>query len=238
MSKPLELPRARVTVVDDESAARDEIVRVLSDHGFCPYAYSDAQSALRSILRATPDAVVVDWNMPFLSGIELVQRMRAEGLNTPVIVISGAHRSDTIDLAFRAGADDMVSKPPGLELVARLRRAMARRDAPDRLRIGRLEIDLGTRSVGVSDRDGAPRPVELTRLETDLLLALARRAGHDVSIDALLDLVWGISKPVQPHAVEVAVGRLRAKLGGAGGHLVRTPAGAYRLGKRTERGAA
>jgi len=147
-----------------------------------------------------------------LDGLEVLRAIRHEA-TTPVVMLTA--RADTIDVVvgLESGADDYVRKPFEMpELVARLRAALrrhAREDDADAaaLHLGPLRIDLAGRTV---ERDGGE--IALTRTEFDLLAELARHPGRVFPRDLLLDRVWGYDYLGDSRLVDVAVGRLRAKI--------------------------
>jgi two-component system response regulator MtrA len=159
-----------------------------------------------------PDLVLLDVMLPRMDGLELCRAIRREA-TTPVVMLTA--RGDTIDVVvgLESGADDYVKKPFEMpELVARVRAAL-RRHAVDAgtndalLHLGPLRIDLAGRTV---ERNG--RDIPLTRTEFDLLAELARHAGQVLTRDLLLDRVWGYDYLGDSRLVDVAVGRLRAKV--------------------------
>jgi len=169
------------------------------------------------------DAILLDVMMPGLDGLETLRRLRARS-RVPVIMLTA--RGDEADrvVGLELGADDYVAKPfSPRELLARLR-AVLRRTRPElaaeRLVVAGLEIDVGARQVRV---DGAP--VELTGLELDILVALARRAGRVVARTALLGEAGRDDTVVSERAVDVHISRLRKKLGDEEGRRIRTVRG-------------
>ena len=173
-------------------------------------------TALRAVADHAPDLVILDVNLPVMSGTEVcrLMRTRPESAHTPIIMLtartSEADRVAGLDL----GADDYVTKPFGvLELLARVG-ALLRRTrpaAPDVTpaaeRFGEVELDMATRSVR---RNGSP--VALTPMEFDLLVALLRRKGAVASRIQLLAEVWGHSSAVLTRTVDTHIGELRRKL--------------------------
>lgn len=202
-----------VVVVDDERPLVDLVARYLRREGYEVHAAYDGEEALEVIGRVTPEVIVLDLMLPGIDGLEVARRVREDA--DPYIVMLTA-RTEEVDriVGLRVGADDYVTKPfsPN-ELVARIQ-AMLRRPrhtakaAGDVRRFGELEIDAAAREVHV-----AGEPVELTRLEFDLLDALSAQPRVVFSKEQLLDHVWGSSAFRDDHVVAVHVANLRRKLG-------------------------
>ena len=204
---------ARILLVEDDASIREITALGLRGAGFEVDTAADGAEGLDRWRRERPDLVLLDVMLPRLDGLEVLRAIRREA-TTPVVMLTA--RADTIDVVvgLESGADDYVRKPFELpELVARVRAALRRRgadagDAADGLvRLGPLRIDPAGRSV---TRDGAA--IELTRTEFDLLVELARHAGQVVARDQLLDRVWGYDYLGDSRLVDVAIGRLRAKV--------------------------
>ncbi len=176
--------------------------------------------------------------LPGMSGIEVLRVMRAEGIATPVIILSA--KGDELDrvVGLKVGADDYVAKPFSRpELLARIEAVLRRRpgpagSGPAALEVGPLRVDLARRSVTL---DGAE--VGVTLREFDLLAHLAREPERIFSRDQLLGAVWGIDYAGEERTVDVHVSWLRRKLRGRGGHdWFRTVRGVgYALSPPTER---
>src|SRR3954470_14231564 len=190
-------------------------------------AVGDGVSALQAALTGGFDAIVLDIILPGLSGYRVLERMRAAGVDTPVLLLSAKDgefdQADGLDL----GADGYLVKPFAfVVLVAQLRAMLRRRNATlgrtgQRVRLGPLIVDPITRAVSW---EGAV--VELSPREFALLHALACRPDTAVAKDELLRLVWGDEQAASRNVVEVYVGYLRRKLDAAGaGEVVRTVRG-------------
>jgi two-component system response regulator PrrA len=199
-----------VLVVDDDEAILISLERGLLLAGFEVDTASGGAEALEVVRVAPPDAMVLDVTMPDVDGVTVLRRLRADGDDVPVCVLSARGEVAERVAGLQAGADDYLVKPFDLdELVARLH-ALLRRRAPlpaVRIRVGDLDIDPGRRRA----QRGA-RPLDLTRREFDLLHAFAAHSGQVLTRGQLLELVWGYDFPVQDNAVDVFVGYLRRKL--------------------------
>nr|BFF01104.1 response regulator transcription factor [Streptoalloteichus tenebrarius] len=212
-------------VVDDEVGVRRALRRGLTAEGMEVLTAADGHSALRAALTGSFDVVLLDIMLPGLSGYRVLERMRAEGVHTPVLLVSAKDgeidQADGLDL----GADGYVVKPFSFVVLVAQVRAMLRRGASAgaarRLRLGELVVERATREVTV-----AGRPVSLSPREYAVLDALVGRAGSVVTKDELLRAVWGDEQAATRNAVEVYVGYLRRKLDAVGaGRLVRTVRG-------------
>lgn len=208
----------RILVVEDDQDINEIVATKLAKAGYgCDQAFSGTEAALlldRATDAANPyDLVICDLMLPGMTGEALLGRVRAEGGDTSVIVISArAGVNDRVDL-LRLGADDYLVKPFDLdELVARvevqLRHHAGLAPASSGVRrVGRWTVDADARTVAV---DG--EPLELTRTEFDILSALASRPKKVFTKAELFELVWGEPCPVGDNSVTVHVSNIRAKL--------------------------
>jgi two-component system response regulator MtrA len=218
---------ARILLVEDDPSIREVTALGLRSAGFTIVTASDGVEGLDRF-RAEPfDLVLLDIMLPRLDGFDVCREIR-RGSTVPVVMLTA--RSDTIDIVvgLEAGADDYVRKPFEVpELVARiraaLRRAGRRPEDADRLGFGPLTIDLAGRAVTRHDQD-----LPLTRTEFDLLVELVRHVGQVLPRDVLLDRIWGYDYLGDSRLVDVAIGRLRAKIEDDPAHptLIQTVRGA------------
>ena len=203
---------ARLLLIDDDARLCELLASYLSQNGFHVTGALDGARGLAALEGGTFDAVLLDVMMPGLDGIEVVKRIRAKSRIPIVMLTAKGDETDRV-VGLELGADDYVAKPfSPRELLARLR-AVLRRAQPDasgeRLSVGSLAIDVPARSVRIEGR-----PVEdLTGIEFDVLVALARRAGRVIARDALLAEAGRGDVAVGERTVDVHISHLRQKLG-------------------------
>jgi two-component system response regulator MtrA len=185
---------------------------VLRNEGFEPVWCAHGDKALSAFKDAKPDLVLLDLMLPGRDGVDVCRDIRAES-GVPIVMLTA--KTDTIDVVegLEAGADDYVAKPfKAKELVARIKTRLRRSPTADEtdaetLRIGDLAISVDGHSV---KRNGTP--IQLTPLEFDLLLALARRPWQVFSREVLLEQVWGYRHAADTRLLNVHVQRLRSKI--------------------------
>jgi two-component system response regulator MtrA len=202
----------RLLLVEDDSSIREIATLGLSQAGFKVTAAADGREGLSRFRDGSFDLVVLDVMLPELDGLEVCRAIRQES-QVPVVFLSA--RSDTLDVVvgLELGADDYVTKPFELpELVARiravLRRAREVERVPEVIRVRDLEIDAGAHEVRRSGE-----AITLTATEFRLLHELARRPKQVFTRELLLERVWGYDYLGDSRLVDVAVQRLRAKIG-------------------------
>jgi two-component system response regulator MtrA len=201
--------KARVLVVDDDPALAEMLTIVLRGEGFDTAVVADGTRALPALRELKPDLVLLDLMLPGMNGIDVCKAIRAES-GVPIVMLTA--KSDTVDivLGLESGADDYVVKPfKPKELVARVRARMRRTESEpaEALTIGDLTIDVPGHEV---TRDGTA--IQLTPLEFDLLVALARKPRQVFTREVLLEQVWGYRHAADTRLVNVHVQRLRAKV--------------------------
>ncbi|CAB5103430.1 MAG: response regulator [Actinobacteria bacterium] len=199
-----------VMVVDDDQDLSEMLGIVLTGAGIDVDLVSRGDEVLDVFRNNPPDLVLLDVMLPGLDGIEVCKLIRAESM-VPIIMLSAKGDSYDVVRGLEAGADDYMVKPfkhPS-ELVARIRTRLRRTntDISGLLTIGDLAIDVAAHQVL-----RAGKQISLTRLEFDLLVALAKEPGRVFSRDALLSEVWGYRHSTDTRLVNVHVQRLRAKI--------------------------
>ena len=228
----LSVARRRVLVVDDEQPLAELVGSYLERDGFDVTLAGDGERAVELARELDPAVIVLDLMLPGLDGIEACRRIRQFSDAYIVMLTARADESDKL-VGLSTGADDYVTKPfSPPELVARVR-AMLRRpragavNAASR-RFGELEIDPAAREVRVGGE-----PVELTKLEFDLLDVLSAEPRVAFSRAQLLERVWGPRWFGDDHVVDVHLANLRRKLGddASAQRYIRTVRGVgYRIG--------
>ena len=203
-----------VLVVDDEATVRQALERALRLEGFAVATAAGGVEALDAIGRMPPSAVVLDVTMPDLDGVTVVRRLRAEGVDVPVCILSARDEVADRVAGLEAGADDYLVKPFALEeLTARLNALLRRRGANGAGPYVVADVVVDPRRH-VATRGG--RELDLTRREFELLETFARHPGQVLSREQLLEMVWGYATSVETNVVDVFVGYLRRKLEGGG----------------------
>ena len=203
---------SRILVVEDDPA----ILRGLADNLRCEghevQQAADGEAGLRLAREGRPDLIILDLMLPRLSGYEVCTKLRAQGAETPILMLTA--RGDEADrvVGLDMGADDYVTKPFSVrELLARvralLRRAAPAKALPDEVRFGDVAIDF---KRYLATRGG--RPVDLARKEFGVLRLLASRAGEVVGREEMLNDVWGYEHYPTTRTVDNHVALLRAKL--------------------------
>ncbi|HXH80437.1 MtrAB system response regulator MtrA [Nocardioides sp.] len=207
---PTEQPtRGSVLVVDDDSSLAEMLSIVLRQEGFECRIVTRGDLALEAFRSFKPDLVLLDLMLPGKDGIDVCREIRAES-GVPIVMLTA--KGDTIDVVvgLESGADDYVVKPfKPKELVARIRARVRRNDAPtnESLTIGDLSIDVAGHSVTRGEES-----VNLTPLEFDLLVCLARKPWQVFTREVLLEQVWGYRHSADTRLVNVHVQRLRSKV--------------------------
>ena len=199
-----------VMVVDDDQDLAEMLGIVLTGAGIDVDLVSRGDEVMDVFHNNPPDLVLLDVMLPGLDGIEVCKLIRAESM-VPIVMLSAKGDTQDVVKGLEAGADDYMVKPfrhPS-ELIARIRTRLRRTnaDVSGLLTIGDLAIDVQAHQVL-----RAGKQIQLTRLEFDLLVALAKEPGRVFTRDALLSEVWGYRHSTDTRLVNVHVQRLRSKI--------------------------
>jgi len=211
----------KLLLIEDNTAMQTALQRSFQRRGIQVVTCDDGARALDRWRASVPDVVVLDLSLPGLDGLQVLAAARAEGLATPVLILTARGTVGDRILGLNTGADDYLPKPFDLdELEARIR-ALARRAAPESGARAELPSFCGLRVDGASGAvyshgdalDLAPR-------EAALLRALLAQPGSAVAKERLSELVFPGQAQVQAEAIEVVAYRLRKKIAGTGAELV------------------
>lgn len=203
-----------ILVVDDDPAISEMLTIVLESEGMEPIAVTDGNGAVPMFQRHDPDLILLDLMLPGMNGVDICRSIRQVS-SVPIVMLTA--KTDTVDvvLGLESGADDYITKPfKPKELVARIRARLRRTDTAttEMIEVGDLVIDVPEHTVTRRNADGSSRELNLTPLEFDLLVEMARRPGQVHTREELLEKVWGYRHASDTRLVNVHVQRLRAKI--------------------------
>ena len=218
--------------MEDDTDQAEHLRLLLEESGHTVHVFSRGRALLSKLAHESYDLIIIDWEVPDISGIEVLRTARGQLLsNTPILFLTHRDTEHDIVEALQAGADDFLVKPlREAEFLARVQ-ALGRRLRPE----AGLAIDVPPYRIDVDRsvlyRDGAP--IELTRREFDVALFFFRNLGKVVSRAHILESVWGRGGEVTTRTVDTHVSRLRSSLGLSAASGVRlTPV--YGYGYRLE----
>jgi len=201
----------RILVVEDDVEAAEAMLRGLDEAGHVAFHAEDGEQGLVMAENGEFDVFVVDRMMPKLDGLAMVERLRREGDQTPVLFLSALGEIDDRVAGLKAGGDDYLVKPYAFaELIARVEALSRRRDTGSVhtiLKVGELEMNLLSR---VACRAG--KEIDLQPREFQLLEFLMRHAGQSVTRTMLLEKVWEYHFDPQTNVIDVHISRLRGKI--------------------------
>lgn len=211
---PTETPPARILIVDDEANLGELLVMACRVRGWDAQGVGTGREAVALARSEHFDAIVLDVMLPDLDGFAVIEKVRGEGIDTPVVFLSARDEVDDRLTGLRLGGDDYVTKPFNLdEVIARIE-ARLRRSGPagpaddeDVLRVGDLELDERSHAV-----TRAGRQIELTAREFEVLLLFMRNPRAVLSKAQVLDRVWDYDFGGNGNIVELYVSYLRKKI--------------------------
>ncbi len=201
----------RVLIIEDDAETAAFLVKALKESGHTPDHAADGDSGFALAETQVHDVLIVDRMLPKRDGLSIISQLRADGVQTPALILSALGEVDDRVKGLRAGGDDYLTKPYAFsELLARVE-ALARRTAPEeattKYAVGDLELDRLTNKVV-----RAGQPIPLQPREFRLLEYLMKHAGQVVTRTMLLENVWDYHFDPQTNVIDVHISRLRAKI--------------------------
>ena len=209
----------RVAILEDDRSQADLLTHWLELAGHQSSAFDEGAQLLRTLGHDTFDALLLDWNVPGVSGMGVLRQVREQmHLSTPVVICTARDGEADVVEALRAGADDYVVKPMRrMELLARLEAVMRRGALVDEIDVDGIHVDFAARNLLCGDR-----PVELTTKDFDLSVLFLRNVGRLLSRKYIRESVWRTTADINSRSLDTHVSRIRRKL-----HL--TPENGWRL---------
>lgn len=205
---------AKILVIEDDEKLSKQLVEILELEHHRVETCGDGNDALERLLFFEFDLIIVDWGLPGLTGVEVVQGFRSKGGKTPVLMLTGRDSLNDKTTGLDTGADDYLTKPYHLEeLLARVK-ALLRRNAGNYypvLKAGGIELNPSTHRVLKDSKEIKLQPKEFALLEF-----LLKNPGDVFSIEALQSRIWESDSDASPETVRVCITRLRSKIDSAG----------------------
>jgi two-component system KDP operon response regulator KdpE len=204
------MSNATILVVDDDAQIRRVLQATLSSNGYDVIEAKNGKEALTTVLRDRPNLILLDVNMPGMSGFEACRKIRLS-FDGPIIMVTVRDAEQDKVVALDSGADDYVVKPFGVsELLARIRAAL-RRSSPgeplSKIDTPEFSVDLEMRLVAVRGQR-----VNLSLKEFEVLRALVLQQGKPLTRESLSKIVWGSGHPENAENLRVVIGQLRKKI--------------------------
>lgn len=205
----------KLLLIEDDKLTAEFVKRGLSEDGHTvDHSINGSEGAMLARINAY-DALILDLNLPDMTGYEVLKQLRAEGRDTPILMLTASSKTESVVEGLNLGADDYLTKPFVLEELKARIRALLRRGGAGRteeIRVGTLVLNRLTHEVLVEQR-----PMKLTPKEYRLLEYFLLRPDQVVTRTELLEKVWDMHFDPESNVIDVHVTRLRTKLRGIGG---------------------
>lgn len=200
----------RILLAEDEKELSDALVAILQYNHYSVDTVYNGQDAYEYGLAENYDGIILDIMMPKLNGVEVIQKLRKEGIGTPVLFLTAKSTTEDKILGLDAGADDYITKPFVMEeLLARVRALTRRRPSftPNVLQYGNITLDKSNFELKCREEN-----IQLNNKEFQVLEMLMRNAGKTVSTEGFLESIWGYDADAEINVVWVNISNLRKKL--------------------------
>ena len=201
----------QILIIEDDIQTAQFIQKGLQESGFITDHAADGEAGLQQAINNQYDALVIDRMLPKLDGLSIIEQLRGQGFNVPILILSALGDVNQRVEGLKAGGDDYLIKPYAFsELLARLQ-SLLRRNQPNQevnhLQVGDLKIDLLKRQVTRDNINIELQPKEFILLET-----LMRNVGEVITRTMLLEKVWDYNFDPQTNVIDVHISRIRAKI--------------------------
>lgn len=207
----------RVLIVEDEIGIANFLRQGLEEEGYRVSVCNSGQEGLRLALEEDFAILLLDWNLPGYSGLQICESIREKGINSPVIFLTARDTTEDIVKGLQAGANDYIKKPFNFdELLERMKVQLRGKVAVKRLVLGALELLPNSRQAFVNGNE-----IHLTQKEFELLNYLLEQKGEVCSRTKIIEDVWDIHFDYDTGVIDVYINALRKKLGDAAG-IIRT----------------
>jgi DNA-binding response OmpR family regulator len=214
----------RILIAEDDAPLASVIVQAFKSEDHVTEVAPDGDDALQRMQKAEFDLLILDLNLPIISGSEVLHKVRSENPNIPILILTATDEVAERVACLDAGADDYLTKPFSFsELSARIRAVLRRKNHPGQayLKVADLELDYMQRTV-----HRAGKVIELTPKEFSLLEYFMRNPGQHITRNMIIEHVWKLSPDTMTNVVDVYVNYLRKKIDeGAKVKLIRTVRG-------------
>lgn len=200
-----------IVIVEDEQDILELMEFHLAKEGYETIGFLNTKHVQAALEEERVDLIIMDRNLPGVEGSEFIESLRKKGIQTPVIFVSAKNKDEEIEQGFERGGDDYITKPFSMkELILRVKAVLRRTQKKPKeglLTYRDITLNLAARTVTIEGN-----PVELTKLEFDLLHALILNENIVLERNYLLEHVWGADEVYQDRTVNVAINRLKEKI--------------------------